>query len=923
MTRYQQFATRRLGELALDVISQPGLVVVTAPLGYGKSALVELVRAQTDGSGGIAVIEDWDRDPDSTALTDALADPDLRSVVITGRTEPDAGQPIRMQLGVSELSFDGADIAELAGRVLGDDIGPKVAPFLSSACDGWPLAVVTLLDEISTADDPVEAACDLATDDELLARILPGWPERLGPDATRSISRLSHLDCFGDGIAATLGIHDHLRAARDAGVPIVSLGDGWWRFLDLARRALAPLSTPDQELVDAAVPELIASHRPLAAIRALRSVGDDERARALACEVPAIDLDNENQQELVAVLRWLEGSGSPQRLRLREARASRHAGQLADERDALTQIEATIRAEGGQVDAELAVELLYHRAIAGGDDELADDIDAFRVAHPHAPPASMIRWRESRAIMWAQEDSDWRLVDRARAPLEQAAQEWIEQGDVTRASAAVRLAVAAPTYHIGDYREGQRLLRQILELRGLRTSDRALTLVLMCQMSAMAGDLVSFDSELLAALNLANERSVPWMKAYLHWAQMHAAAQRQQAAELEAQWQAALQGLNELREHHTGVVFGAEAAALFAQVGDHDRAAAELALAQAHRGHNELEVSMAEVVVSARVGDVERTVAGADALRATTIIPPSRMWRLVVEEAVAHTLGGDEDAARALEQRAVAQAAVLGLEDLARSLLVTPDGVPLAGPKPTGHVFVRVLGDFDVEVSGVSTALPVGHVSTLLKILAVADSGPVAEDVVVESLWPDAGADLGTRRLKNVLSRLRREVGNEAIVRSGGGLALGDAVQTDLSVFRRLAHEALDPSVDPARRLTAATEALPMLDNDLLPVDLYAEWAIDARNRLRAQASALFHYVTSREGPGPEASWLLALAARHFSDDERLMYSLARRALAEDDGAAARRAMEIAAQAADDLGVPLTEEAAELGRSVGVPARRP
>ena len=51
-------------------------------------------------------------------------------------------------------------------------------------------------------------------------------------------------------------------------------------------------------------------------------------------------------------------------------------------------------------------------------------------------------------------------------------------------------------------------------------------------MSAMAGDLASFDSELLAALNLANERSVPWMKAYLHWAQMHAAAQRQQAAEL-------------------------------------------------------------------------------------------------------------------------------------------------------------------------------------------------------------------------------------------------------------------------------------------------------------------------------------------------------------------------------------------------------
>jgi hypothetical protein len=378
------------------------------------------------------------------------------------------------------------------------------------------------------------------------------------------------------------------------------------------------------------------------------------------------------------------------------------------------------------------------------------------------------------------------------------------------------------------------------------------------------------------------------------------------------------------------VVFQAEAASLFAMVGASDAAGEMLIGAQANRTLNELEVALAELTVFARRGDLVATQATAGRLLDSPILPPGRRWRVHAELAVAHRLDGDDTGADTLTERAIVQARQLGLESLARTVLDTslvldtpqaaPEGAPLPVGGPGDHIFIRLLGEFTVERRGMSTSVPSGHTATLLKILALGHEEPIADDIITERLWPDESSEIGARRLKNVLSRLRSALGADAVVRHRGGLELGTHVGSDVALFDRLARTALDPTEEGAGRLTAAMHGLSMVESELLPTDLYADWVEVHRRHVRTVATALFQYLLGREpSTGPGAGWLLHTASRQFVTDDRILVMLTRRALAEGDGACARAALEMAVRAADDLGVPLTTELAELGPQLGVP----
>lgn len=203
--------------------------------------------------------------------------------------------------------------------------------------------------------------------------------------------------------------------------------------------------------------------------------------------------------------------------------------------------------------------------------------------------------------------------------------------------------------------------------------------------------------------------------------------------------------------------------------------------------------------------------------------------------------------------------------------------------------------------------LPVGTPAALLRL--VATYGAVHVDEVCEALWPDAGADAGRVRLRNVLSRLRSSCGH-LLVRDGLTLALADGVVVDLALFDALSRRALaGVEDDGAEHL--AERALALSADVLLPEDLYRDWAAAPRERVRRHRLALLDLLAGRAaGRGDlttaERRWLEAIELEPY--DEARYVAAARRLLVAGRRGTAHRLLDRAERALAELGLASTPE---------------
>jgi len=158
--------------------------------------------------------------------------------------------------------------------------------------------------------------------------------------------------------------------------------------------------------------------------------------------------------------------------------------------------------------------------------------------------------------------------------------------------------------------------------------------------------------------------------------------------------------------------------------------------------------------------------------------------------------------------------------------LLEGDGIPV--------VSVALLGGFRIEVDGVEVALPAGRPTQVVKVLALAGR-PIPVDELAETLWPETAPDVGRRRLRNVLARVRAAA--PLLDRSEGVLALVPTAVVDSQRFERLAQIA---SAAPSEiRLQSAEEALALYAGELLPADRFEEWSVAPRERLQRRAIRL------------------------------------------------------------------------------------
>lgn len=125
---------------------------------------------------------------------------------------------------------------------------------------------------------------------------------------------------------------------------------------------------------------------------------------------------------------------------------------------------------------------------------------------------------------------------------------------------------------------------------------------------------------------------------------------------------------------------------------------------------------------------------------------------------------------------------------------------------------VCVFGRLRVVHPDGSETVPDGPTVRELLVFLALHGGHVHADHAVEALWPDATLPNGRRRLRNVLTRTRAQLG-ALVDREGQTLRLN--ADTDWAELER-----------------AAATMLTLAGKTLAPDAYYAEWAEDTRRRL-------------------------------------------------------------------------------------------
>ena len=143
----------------------------------------------------------------------------------------------------------------------------------------------------------------------------------------------------------------------------------------------------------------------------------------------------------------------------------------------------------------------------------------------------------------------------------------------------------------------------------------------------------------------------------------------------------------------------------------------------------------------------------------------------------------------------------------------------------------RVLGPLEVVADGRVVVLKAAKPRALLAMLLLRVGEPVAADRLIEDLWAGRPPATAAKVLQTYVSRLRKALGEEAIVTGPGGYELRvEADGVDLHRFERLVREARE--AEPAAAAQGLREALALWRGPALAEFAYESWAQGEIGRL-------------------------------------------------------------------------------------------
>ncbi|MEM9464704.1 MAG: hypothetical protein AAGA90_04995 [Actinomycetota bacterium] len=885
------------------VLAHGAAVIVEAPAGFGKSRLLRQLASRTSGAITVttetelaALAEAPERVPAPTTVLIDLDRPEVEQVatlanhpgvamlVIAGRVVSRAIRDVLSPFGclevtTADLTLSETEVAELLDT--GDrPLDPASAEFVTVQTAGWPAVIDAMATHgratrTSLLDTPSVLRRGLVHH-PVVDRVLRETLGTLDADLNDALNRFGLLDRFTTTAFDAVTQPGTVRRLVDAGVPILESPDGWLHLPLVLRQHLGDDIAPDD--AKRVAPHLAQSGGLLSAAHTLVSSGSFITAERLILESSRAQLEDVEPRDLLGVLDAIEPADDRAGLGLVRSRAHENLGELTEARRVIDEIvSSTETGTEAWIDARL--EQLRSAAMAG-DVEPAHDEASLVLS----TPLHHTRWREIVGLRAAQ-SSDPAEVERSIGLLETAASEWQALGDVARAANVLRIMSSIALLHLGRYPEAIDATTRARRLSGSRLYDRALSTVLLVHITAIAGRADAVEREIAAARSLAETVRLPWLEAHIAMAMAVTSAHAGRNDDA-GDWASRLdQVLDGATAHPTAALLYAEVATALAVAGLRDEANRYLDRAEHLRHQAPLEIDLAAAVVAARGGDIGRAAQLLETLTGDPRVPTSRLWRPQLEVAIA-----SEDHSGVHDAAAVAQ--TLGLGDLAARL---------AAPA-SRTVSVRVLGGLAITVGGAAITPPTGRPAELLKLLVCRD-GTVSLDLAIEELWDDGPpTDVGIRRLKNPINRLREVIGADAIIRSSAAIHLGPGVDTDLARFAAAAKAATGHGGG-GDGVVEAVHALNLYE-PLLPDEPHSDLVANRSMDLVATASGLFDVVLGQPIDRPSSAWLLDKARRIDLFAEHWFTEIALLAVEEKNLVQARQARALARAAAVELGVP-------------------
>jgi DNA-binding SARP family transcriptional activator/tetratricopeptide (TPR) repeat protein len=821
-------------------------------MGYGKSWLIRKaapsgVRLRgelgplADGGwsdpGGRVVIDDAHLlDADSvTRLVERIEDTDDLRLIVAGRILPDAVHEVT-QL-VDGLIIDASALAITAPEIIDfvPDRSPTIANRVVEAADGCVRVIATALDQSlrEPGADPIALASRMVRAANSAAM------QQLGPRENAVIGLLARAPGIDRRLLDRLAGPGFVERALAAGVPLRRLLTGG---VDLAAAA-SFRSAPVEPMAAAHLAaELVERDRPIEAIGLLLDAGAHADAARMVMDLSESVTDTVEPRLLLGLLARL-GTVTEQEpaLLLLRAAATRSIGRLDDAVVDIDRAVARAVTSEPHVRRRAGVEAARARLAEGRREDAVREAEQALVDLGAGEEHTYARAHEVLAECAATSNTRSDL-QRAAECYRVAAAAWEGCGEYARARACRRDLAMGVLVQLGRHDEALAQLGQLLATSDMSDAERSWTVLSEGFVLYNANRLESADARFVRVADVGYVHDNPRLIAAAAWGRALVAARRGDVDNT-LRWVATAENtaLTDA-DDVLGVLFLCDTATALGALGELDLASRYLDRAVERRSVFPDQVAMTTFLLDARLGRVGDVDAQ---LRRT---PPAEWWRVQLVAAHAVARQGDLDTARRWladsERELVAlgfsSAAALGegrthsdLQSLLQRAAPRPSR-PVAAvgsypPRATSNRRLRVIGgSMLVEDSDSVSHVPPGNPQRVVGVV-VANGGSATFDQLSEAIWPGEDVDVSRARLRNVLLRLRRAVG-DIVVRSGSGVRLADDLPCDLIEFERLALDALSSTrADPELAGRLAAEAVRAGDGTVFAGFEYEEWAISSR----------------------------------------------------------------------------------------------
>jgi DNA-binding SARP family transcriptional activator len=917
-----------------------GVVLVEAPTGYGKSWLLRkawepgVLRLRGElGSlaepsfapGGRVILDDAHllSDDDAEWLVELieLADENLQ-LIIAGRMVADRVHEV-VQL-VDGSVIDSASMAITPDEIV--DVLPErsltMAEQLTEAAGGCVRVIASAIEQaqLDSSADPVALAW------QRVRATSAATLQQLSADDHAMVGLLARSAGLDRPLLEKLGGRGVIERLLAAGVPLRRHRSGG---LDLAAATTFRAAPVEALAAHRLAGELVERQRPIEAIGLLLDAGDPERAARTILELRESVIETEEPRVMLGLLARLGDVVDRQPgLLLVRAAATGVVGRLDD---SIADIDRAV-ALAGDADPVLRrrieVESARARLTEGRIEEAVRAAEHALVGISAGEERTYARAHEVLADCHATSDNRGDL-QRAAESYRVAATAWEACGEFARARVCRTSLATGVLVPLGRVDEALSQFNQLLAAMDLSDAERSWTLLFEGFVLVNAGRFESAAERFGRVTDIGFLHDNPRLIAAAAWGRALVATCR---GDLDGtiRWAATAENTALAEDDDVlGVPFLCDMTTAFGALGELELAGRYLARAHERRSVFPDQVNLADFILQARFGQL----GDVDAQLAMTA--PAHVWRVQLVAAHALARMGDLDRARQLLTDSERSLLVLGFDDAgalgerreqeALRALLERGGVPAPAPLASGAPvrsrvsgrLLRVIGSpMAVHDGQTIEPIPPGNPQRLVGVI-IAHGGSASFDQLSEAIWPGEEVETSRTRLRNVLLRLRRVVG-DIVVRSGNGVRLAPDVTCDLQEFERLALDALSSArADPELAGRVAARAVELGTGTAFADFEYEEWAIAARRDADQRMISLLDLLSVQAEDEGDLAAAQALAERALRLDrytDSRYVRLAELLTMQERTAAAIAVLDDAAEVAKQIGGSISPEGIEARR---------